>query len=212
MLWGGGSDGTIWKIDPITLTIERSIDFPGDKRISSLAHDGTFLWVGSTDDPSIVQYNPSNDEVPTTYDYPTVQTVHDFTYLDDHLWLETDNKLLKTNIDKSTPTPTPSPTSEPTATPTPESGGESRDDSSRPEDETNSTPTATSTPAQEEDDIQDSDGDGVIDSEDYAPNDPEVQEKSDLQSNTRVPGFGFGSALLAVILAGIINMIRNKED
>lgn len=29
-------------------------------------------------------------------------------------------------------------------------------------------------------DIQDSDGDGVIDSEDYAPNDPEVQEKSDV--------------------------------
>jgi len=35
-----------------------------------------------------------------------------------------------------------------------------------------------------DDDIQDSDGDGVIDSEDYAPNDPDVQEKSDLQSNT----------------------------
>jgi len=31
-------------------------------------------------------------------------------------------------------------------------------------------------------DIQDSDGDGVIDSEDYAPQDPDVQEKSDLQS------------------------------
>jgi len=31
-------------------------------------------------------------------------------------------------------------------------------------------------------DIQDSDDDGVIDSEDYAPNDPEVQDKSDLQS------------------------------
>lgn len=30
--------------------------------------------------------------------------------------------------------------------------------------------------------IQDSDGDGVIDSEDYAPQDPEVQEKSDLSS------------------------------
>lgn len=32
------------------------------------------------------------------------------------------------------------------------------------------------------DDIQDSDGDGVIDSEDYAPRDPDVQEKSDLLS------------------------------
>jgi hypothetical protein len=33
-------------------------------------------------------------------------------------------------------------------------------------------------------DIQDSDGDGVIDSEDYAPEDPEVQEKSDLTSES----------------------------
>jgi hypothetical protein len=31
--------------------------------------------------------------------------------------------------------------------------------------------------------IQDSDGDGVIDSEDYAPNDPDVQEKSDVQNS-----------------------------
>lgn len=33
-------------------------------------------------------------------------------------------------------------------------------------------------------DIQDSDGDGVIDSEDYAPQDPDVQEKSDLVTDT----------------------------
>ncbi|MCU4802375.1 hypothetical protein OB920_18520 [Halobacteria archaeon HArc-gm2] len=33
----------------------------------------------------------------------------------------------------------------------------------------------------EDDTIQDSDGDGVIDSEDYAPTDPDVQRKSDLQ-------------------------------
>lgn len=32
-------------------------------------------------------------------------------------------------------------------------------------------------------DVQDSDGDGVIDSEDYAPNDPDVQEKSDVAGN-----------------------------
>lgn len=36
----------------------------------------------------------------------------------------------------------------------------------------------------ETEDIQDSDGDGVIDSEDYAPEDPEVQEKSDLTSES----------------------------
>jgi len=33
-------------------------------------------------------------------------------------------------------------------------------------------------------DIQDSDGDGVIDSEDYAPNDPDVQRKSDVTAGT----------------------------
>jgi hypothetical protein len=36
----------------------------------------------------------------------------------------------------------------------------------------------------EDEDIRDSDGDGVIDSEDYAPRDPDVQEKSDLVSTT----------------------------
>jgi len=35
-----------------------------------------------------------------------------------------------------------------------------------------------------DEDIQDSDGDGVIDSKDYAPQDPDVQEKSDLTSES----------------------------
>lgn len=42
----------------------------------------------------------------------------------------------------------------------------------------------------DENDIRDSDGDGVIDSEDYAPQDSEVQEKSDIAGNgtiTRTP-------------------------
>ena len=34
----------------------------------------------------------------------------------------------------------------------------------------------------EENDTKDTDGDGVIDSEDYAPQDPDVQEKSDIAS------------------------------
>lgn len=34
-----------------------------------------------------------------------------------------------------------------------------------------------------ESDVQDSDSDGMIDSKDYAPNDPDVQKKSDLSSN-----------------------------
>lgn len=36
-------------------------------------------------------------------------------------------------------------------------------------------------------DVQDNDGDGIIDSEDYAPNDPEVQEKEDLVTTTATP-------------------------
>ena len=49
--------------------------------------------------------------------------------------------------------------------------------------ESTATPTKTSQPT-----IKDTDGDGVIDSEDYAPRDPEVQEKSDVtQPTTRPP-------------------------
>ncbi|SDY13001.1 hypothetical protein [Halopenitus persicus] len=38
-----------------------------------------------------------------------------------------------------------------------------------------------------QDDVQDSDGDGVIDSQDYAPQDPDVQEKSDFQDTETTP-------------------------
>jgi len=40
------------------------------------------------------------------------------------------------------------------------------------------------TPTEE---VQDSDGDGVVDSEDYAPNDPDVQSESDLSTQTASP-------------------------
>lgn len=36
----------------------------------------------------------------------------------------------------------------------------------------------------EDDEVQDSDGDGVIDSQDYAPNDPDVQDESDVSQST----------------------------
>ncbi len=58
----------------------------------------------------------------------------------------------------------------------------------------------------------DSDDDGVPDGEDYAPNDPEVQEKSDLEgdddSGSPVPGFGVGLGLLAVVLASLLRRRR----
>ncbi|WP_210424934.1 hypothetical protein [Halorussus halobius] len=54
--------------------------------------------------------------------------------------------------------------------------------------------------------LQDSDGDGVVDSEDYAPRDPDVQEKSDLEDDSAVPvpGFGAPATLLAVALAALV--------
>jgi len=39
----------------------------------------------------------------------------------------------------------------------------------------------------DDDGVQDSDGDGVIDSEDYAPQDPDVQKKSDIGSGESTP-------------------------
>jgi len=54
--------------------------------------------------------------------------------------------------------------------------------------------------------LQDSDGDGVVDSEDYAPRDPDVQDKSDLQDeqDIPVPGFGAPMTALALVLAGLV--------
>jgi len=113
------------------------------------------------------------------------------------------------------PTPTPSPTPTPTPAPTPTSTATAT-----------ATPTPTSTPAAKaaptdnlndstpspaddnspEDDIQDSDGDGVIDSEDYAPNDPEVQKKSDFQDTSEEdgPGFGLGITIVCFLTATFI--------
>jgi PGF-CTERM protein len=54
--------------------------------------------------------------------------------------------------------------------------------------------------------VQDTDGDGVIDSEDYAPRDPEVQEKSDLQNTSggSTPGFGISTVILAIVAATVV--------
>lgn len=58
--------------------------------------------------------------------------------------------------------------------------------------------------------IQDSDGDGMIDSQDYAPRDPEVQEKGDLQTtSTSAPGIGMLGAL-SVFLFTLFVTHRNS--
>lgn len=118
------------------------------------------------------------------------------------------------DVPESTPTPTPTPTPEPTASPTP-----TPTPTATPTPTHTPTPTVTPTPTNTPetltsgdssgDDssggsttakIQDSDGDGVIDSQDYAPSDPEVQEKDDQSQNT-IPGFG---PLVAVLAVGVL--------
>ncbi|MFB6185386.1 MAG: hypothetical protein ABEI86_00770, partial [Halobacteriaceae archaeon] len=58
--------------------------------------------------------------------------------------------------------------------------------------------------------IQDTDGDGMIDSEDYAPRDPKVQAKSDLKtSETSAPGLGLAGSLVGVLVALIMAFRRS---
>jgi len=99
-----------------------------------------------------------------------------------------------------TPTPSPTPTSTPsltsTTTPFPTAGDES------------ASITTSKSGSDSGDDLQDSDGDGMVDSEDYAPHDPEVQEKSDLQetSGGSGAGFGVGVAVVALLIITLVSL------
>jgi hypothetical protein len=68
------------------------------------------------------------------------------------------------------------------------------------------TDTDTATPTDTETPVRDTDGDGVIDSEDYAPRDPAVQSRDDLPTTTAdsVIGFGAGIAVLALTVTGVL--------
>jgi len=71
------------------------------------------------------------------------------------------------------------------------------------------TTTQVQTPTPEATTQQDSDGDGVPDAEDYAPSDPEVQEKGDVADDSDIsvgsgPGFTPTTALLAVVGALVV--------
>ena len=206
-LWAGGENGKVWKLSD-TLAIEQTYDFSGG--IFGLAHDGEFLWVGDSDRGRILQYDPEKKDTAAIYDYPTARTYYDYTYADGHLWLLGDDTIYETDIDASVPTPTPTATATPTPTPTPEptdsptptetrTRTETRTDARTRTDTTSSSRQQTTPTATEGEEIRDSDGDGMIDAEDYAPQDPEVQQKSDLgqTSGSDGPGFGFLSAVVA---------------
>ncbi|WP_436902164.1 PKD domain-containing protein [Halovenus halobia] len=106
VVWVGGEEGRIWEVDPDTLGIESSISVSGS--VFALAYDGDYLWIGHTDSGQIQQYDTSTRTTVATYDYPNAQTIYDYGYLDNRLWLLGDGTLYQTSIDKSVPNDTPS--------------------------------------------------------------------------------------------------------
>lgn len=96
-----------------------------------------------------------------------------------------------TSTPRATPTPTPTDTS--TSTPTP-------------------THTAIPTTTPTNIPVQDTDGDGVVDSEDYAPRDPGVRYKSDIEEDGGgggIPGLSAITALTSLSLVVVVRAIRN---
>lgn len=107
-----------------------------------------------------------------------------------------------------TPTPSPTPTLTPTESPTP-----TPTPTASPTESPTLSPTETEVTSgsdESTEDTEDSDGDGIINANDYAPDDPEVQEKSDLvgSSGGDGPGFTLSGALVALIAGVIIAIYR----
>lgn len=97
-----------------------------------------------------------------------------------------------------TPTTTATPTTT-TGTPTPET----------------TTTKATATTTAETTTALDSDGDGVPDDEDYAPDDPSVQSKSDVDDESggitiRLPGFSATTGVVGIVLAALLLVRRRR--
>jgi hypothetical protein len=227
-LWAGSAGGTVWQLDD-SFSIAQSYSFPGS--VYGLGHDGTYLWVGSSERRYIIQFDPATDSTVATYDYPGSRSYYDLAYTEGHLWLEGDDTLYGTDIDNTvetttrteTPTATPTPTTT-RATTTTEAPRTTTTEAPRtttteaPRTTTTEAPRTTTTEAPRttttEQSIQDSDGDGVIDSEDYAPQDPEVQERSDLEESgsDSIPGFGAGVAAASVLAGGWLRYKRLNSD
>ena len=228
-LWAGSAEGTVWQLDP-SLSIRQSYEFSGS--VFGLAYDGTYLWVGTSDLGHVIQFDPRTDSRAATYDYPGPTSYYDLAYTNDRLWFEGDNTLYGTDIDNTvetttrtetaTATPTRTTTESPRTTTT-EAPRTTTTEAPRtttteaPRTTTTEAPRTTTTEPPEtttEQAIQDSDGDGVIDSDDYAPNDPSVQERSDLEDSgsDSIPGFGAGVTAASVLAGGWLRYKRVNSD
>jgi len=123
-LWAGGANGRVWQFDD-QITVEQTLTFSGS--VGGLAHDGEYLWVGTSDNSHIRRVDPATGDVDESFDPPVSTQIYSFLYQGDRLWLAGDGRVYQTNLSTTAtaeqatpePTPTPTPTDTPTATRTP---------------------------------------------------------------------------------------------
>jgi len=161
-----------------------------------IAHTGSALWVqlrSSEGSEEFWKVDPSTGETVAKFSSP-LDGLTDVTSINDTLWGASKDGNLHQFEFKSQETTTDAPTETSSATTEPRQS------------------TSADGASEQETELQDSDGDGVIDSEDYAPEDPDVQEKSDLQTSGGGPGFGFGVASAAAILTGLVARLGGTRE
>jgi PKD repeat protein len=108
-LWGGSEAERLWKLTRDG-DITKTYSFNG--AVYGLAHDGTDLWVGTTERRVILRVDPATGEIRSEVDYPIDEVVYDLAFTDGALWLLTDGSVYRTNItgDSSTDDETSTPT------------------------------------------------------------------------------------------------------
>lgn len=166
----------------------RSVAVPSG--VGGLCYDGTNFW--GTAQNKIFKFTPEG-AVEQRFNYPAdhgIGIAHDGQYL---YMIDKDmDRIYK--LDPSVAESTAETGS--SGQGTDNDGGDARDSGAE---QRSASPQSRRTEMDSETEI-DSDGDGVPDSEDYAPNDPDVQAKSDLQQDSS-SGFGPGFGPLTVLAA-----------
>lgn len=177
----------------VTVAPTESGDVPVDVTVDALADEGGDAY-SVTASPAASLTVEQSDESSTATDTPSGTET------------EAETEVTETETPQGSPTESQTPTET-------ESGGTAGTSVATG----TSTPTATdggtsTTAAQTT--VPDSDGDGVPDDEDYAPNDPDVQSKSDLTDEDEIsistPGFGPLVALSSLL--GVAALLRRKTD